>query len=555
MSEEIKKEKIRKVFLDDLPHKEGVGNNRGKQVVNWLICHGCVVKFIYDNINGEIEIVDYNSKTSDLTVKYNDKIFTIKTGHFSNCKITKILGLRTIDFKNEIGTILKGTIRNIIIIDREYRIVDGSNGYTDKQKWYKYHCNKCNNEDWIIEGSLSKGRGCNTCCPTPRKLMVGTNTVWDTDSWILEYMVNPELAKTNGKNSKNKILVKCPICQRIKDNPVRIVDLIKSHSIGCPCGDGFSYPAKYVFSILEQCQLDFITEYSPCWCKFEFRDYIRQGIYDFVFKLKDKNYIVEADGDMGHGNSMSISDISADESIFIDKEKDRLANENGYEVIRINCRKSDSNFIKKNILNNYINTILDLSKIDWLECNKFAISSRTGKCYELWNGGVRDVVEIANIMKISISTIRTYLRYGAKNYLCDYKTVSKIREDKLIEACKYYNELNISVDGISKIMKLGRSCIRKYLRDGDKLGYCKYDDEKDKVDIRENQIKLMGKHIGIFKDGVLLGDFPSVSILEEQSEKLFGVKLLHSGIVQVANGKWEHYKKYTFKYITELQPA
>ena len=546
---------MRKVFLEDLPRKEGMGSNKGKQVINWIICHGYIVKFIYDNIEGVIGILDYNSKNSDLTVQYNNKTFTIKTGHFSNCKITKILGKRTIDFKKQIGELLKSKTRDLTIIDREYRFENRINGYTDKQKWYKYHCNKCNNEDWIIEGSLTKGRGCNTCCPTPRKLMVGTNTIFDTDNWILEYMANPELAKENGKNSKNKIFVKCPICQRIKDKPMRVVDLINSHSIGCPCGDGFSYPSKYLFSLLEQSKIDFITEYSPSWCKFKFKDYMRQGIYDFTFVMNNIKYMVESDGDFGHGNSTNLSKITSEESQFIDDEKDRLAEENGYKMIRINCRKSNSDFIKNNILNSKLSEIFDLSKIDWIECNSFAISSRTVKCYELWNSGIKSIIEIAKIMKISVSTIGSYLRDGAKNNLCNYKTISEISNDNLVKACEYYNKLDMDVDEISNTMKLGRKAIRSYLKRGSILNYCKYDYDKDMTKTKQKQVISMSRPIEMFKDGVRLGDFPSVTKLEEQSTALFGVKLLHSGVVNVANGKWEHYKGFTFKYITEPQSA
>lgn len=53
---------MRKVFLDDLPRKEGIGALKGKQVIDWKGSVGCKVRFIYDDIEDKIEIMDYNKK-------------------------------------------------------------------------------------------------------------------------------------------------------------------------------------------------------------------------------------------------------------------------------------------------------------------------------------------------------------------------------------------------------------------------------------------------------------------------------------------------------------
>src|SRR5574344_202584 len=59
MNEEKKKEKIKKVFTEDLP-VWGKGEGNGKiGTTNWKKCVGCKVRFIYDDIEGWIEIVDY----------------------------------------------------------------------------------------------------------------------------------------------------------------------------------------------------------------------------------------------------------------------------------------------------------------------------------------------------------------------------------------------------------------------------------------------------------------------------------------------------------------
>lgn len=82
---------MRKVFLDDLPKwekGEGAGNIG---TINWKKCVGMKVKFVYNTIEGKLEILDYNKQERMLKLKYNDNIGYINTGGFSACKIGGLL--------------------------------------------------------------------------------------------------------------------------------------------------------------------------------------------------------------------------------------------------------------------------------------------------------------------------------------------------------------------------------------------------------------------------------------------------------------------------------
>lgn len=70
---------MRKVFLDDLPRKEGIGALKGKQVIDWKGSFYYKVRFIYDDIEGEVEIHDYDIKKNYLTIKYRDELYLIKS--------------------------------------------------------------------------------------------------------------------------------------------------------------------------------------------------------------------------------------------------------------------------------------------------------------------------------------------------------------------------------------------------------------------------------------------------------------------------------------------
>ena len=64
---------MREVYLDTLPKRYGLGGNKDKLVVDWKNSIGCKVKFVYEEIEGEVEILDYNSKTSRLLIKFKWK--------------------------------------------------------------------------------------------------------------------------------------------------------------------------------------------------------------------------------------------------------------------------------------------------------------------------------------------------------------------------------------------------------------------------------------------------------------------------------------------------
>ena len=58
---------MRKVFLDELPKIKG-----SKKNISWLNSIGCKVPFIYDDIQGFVEIVGY--KTPHVLIKYKNYI-------------------------------------------------------------------------------------------------------------------------------------------------------------------------------------------------------------------------------------------------------------------------------------------------------------------------------------------------------------------------------------------------------------------------------------------------------------------------------------------------
>ncbi|NMM62224.1 hypothetical protein HBE96_05895 [Clostridium sp. P21] len=367
------------------------------------------------------------------------------------------------------------------------------NSYIEKQKWYKYKCNKCNwHEGWIDESSLLKN-GC-SCC-NGKTVVEGINDIPTTSPNLIKYFLNGiDQAKLYTKSGGDEIYPICPDCGRIKSKKMKIATIYR-YGIGCTCSDSISKPNKIMFSVLEQLQVEFETEKIFDWCKYSLNNKLKTGRYDFYVKLNDKEYIIEMDGQW-HNSDNNMSGQTKEKSNFIDSEKDRLARENGIQVIRIDCNPSKLEYIKNSIKKSILIDIFDLSTIDWLKVEEFTCT---------------------NLVKVA----------------CDYKK----------------NNPNMTTNDIGKIMNLSYTTISKYLKRGNSLSWCNYDVQEEITKTSIKNGKANGKKVEIFKDNKSLGIFESSRELERQSLELFGVKLYQSNISIVCLGKRKQYKGYTFKKI------
>lgn len=485
-----KKEKTRKVFLDDLPKKI----RAGKQTIDWQNSIGYKVPFVYDDIEGEIEILDYNKKTEKLSVKYNDKKNHINSTDFKRCKLAKILMKTTKDFRIEIGKEFKDDKRDLIITDREYRGRKHSSANSIiNDKYYKYTCNKCGwTEGWIVENSLVNLKiGC-SCCAR-QVAVLGINTIWDTDRWMCDLGVSEEDAKKYTKGSNKNIEVICPDCGEKGKKLISYISTKKS--IGCICNDGFSYPEKFMYSILSQLSVDFKMQLSKTtfkWC----------GKYKYDFYIPKYNMIIETHG-MQHYRDNTNFKMSLKEVQENDKIKEKIALENGVKhYIIIDCREPDMDWIKNGIFKSELNGLFDLLKIDWLYANEYAIKNNKAK--EVWS---------------------------------------------------YWNNRNEmeTVTDLIDIFGLSRQSILRYLKNGHKLKLCIYDTREEMKRVGRKIQLSNGRKVEVFKDNVSLGIFNSITEIERQSMNKFGTKMIHQAISSFCSGKYngETYKGFTFKYVEE----
>lgn len=272
---------------------------------------------------------------------------------------------------------------------------------------------------WSTPNSLLRGESCGVCAN--KQIWVGYNDITTLRPDVAELMVNKEDLYNYAVWSPHKTDFKCPNCNNIIPKKIAYVS---RDGLSCPyCSDGISYPNKFIYNALSQIkdQLDFLErEFSPSWCKFKYKNSYKTGTYDIYFGINGTKYIIEMDGGLGHGNKVMDNEISQEDSVYIDKQKDMLAIQHDIKIIRINCfynRDDRYTYILNNVLNSELSSIIDLTKINFDECNKISLSSLLVETCNLWNEGYK-VSEIALKLKIHETTITNYLKQGSKFNIC-----------------------------------------------------------------------------------------------------------------------------------------
>lgn len=494
----MKIKKVSWVNLDEDLIKFNNGTYKGK--FNWKSSVGCVARFLDNDVIRFISIVDYMryNKKDCLTVEFNKKEFEISTTNFVKCRLGNIIGLQTKEFIYSINQEVNG----IIITDRD-RIINKKGNY---DKSYKYICKKCGfnssesyykkgvlkEELWITEYNIKNGQGC-SCC-SGKIVVPSINSLWKTHNYMIEdFGISEYDSKRYTYSSDEKIDVVCPSCKKNKNISIRAI--YTNDSIGCNCGDGFSYPEKFMMSVLNQLGLKYKTQYTPKWEGLKRVGVKQSRAYDFY--LHDYNIIIETHGIQHYKESLRGRSLKEEQQN--DREKEQIAWNNGIvKYIVVDCRYSDMEWIKGNILKSELNNMFNLVNVDWLKCDLFA----------------------TNDLKIEI---------------CKYKKLNP----------------NSSTSVIAKVFNVCIPTVIEYLKWGNLNGYCEYYAKEDRIKAISKNGKLNGKPVEVFKDGVSLGVFESCSELERQSEERFGVKLCTGNISAVCNGKYMNntYKGYSFKYV------
>lgn len=472
--------------------------------INWKYEIGDIIKNEYRDVtilDKEIRVVEYNDKNGHPHIlnkkyyKYQCNICSyigwVREGSFNDEKRDFHVCKKFDNFYYNINDNIKDEKRDLKIINRKYEHFKGNQYH----KYYQYHCNKCGwNDGWAREVNLKKGNGC-ACC-SGKILVKGINDIATTNPEVLKYLVDKNDGYLYTKGDKVKIKCKCPECGNIEYK--NLIDLIRYGFVCHRCGDGISYPEKFIYSMFNQLNVYFDTQLSKRtfkWCD--------KYYYDIYFVHNDELYIVEIHGMQHYENKYNFyGKVNTHlEQQKIDKIKKELAIKNGIKennYIILDCRYSNNEYIINSVFKSKLSNIFNLNNVDFNKCNEYAMSS------------------------------------------------------KMIRVCKYYEQHpNIKIIELADIFKCSRATIRSYLFNGDYSGIIKYNWEEHKNKQVAETGKHNGKNVGIFDlDNKLLGEFISCAELERQSLKLFGIELKAAQIGRSCRGELKgNYKGFIFKYI------
>jgi hypothetical protein len=400
---------------------------------------------------------------------------------------------------------MKYNIGDRIKDDKRDFVITKSRKYNDRLQ-YQYKCNICGydcsnvykggkyiSSMWYYTSQISRGSSCSCCSRTV--IAPEINSIYVLRKDLLPFFKNIEDAKKYTINSNVSVTFKCPDCgaERI----MKLPDFIKKGFICPKCSDKISIGEKTIYCILDFLNVNFIKEASK-------KTLSWAGNYRYDFYLPDYNTIIEVHGKQHYSDNgfASIGGKTLQEEIKNDKKKFQLAMDNDVEnYIIIDARKSELQYIKNSILSSKLNGMFDLSFLDW-------------------------------------------------NYILQ-KTINSLVKEICLT---WKNNPTISMTEISQQFHLDKTTILKYLRIGNDLGWCKFDDLVSRTEHYDRPYKndAMDKSTPILCTTNNIY-FKSICLCSKNSEELFGRYIGTSTIRHLLKHKKVRFKKvnFDFEYITK----
>ena len=353
------------------------------------------------------------------------------------------------------------------------------------KKTYKYKCTVCgyecgecykkgvyHTEHMITESNLKNGAGC-AICSKNGIIAPYINSIHALEPYVEKFLVNKEDALKYAPHSSIKLQCKCPDCGK---EYLRSCAKLTYYGVPCVCGDGFSYPEKFVFDVLRQLKIKFKPQF-----------YLEDSLYRYDFYLSDYNILLKVNGIQHYKQKWERDEVEND------KNKKDFAFSCGYteeNYIALDCRESNLEFIRSSILSSKLDELFDCSSVDFIKCAEFAMNNFVKTASELWNLGA-NIQDISQQMLLDKHTIIAYLKQGNDIGWCSYQVGDGV---KLYHQRKMKNATNSSgTVGVSWDKKTNKWHARIGIN-GKRIELGKFDNLDDAVRIRkEAEIKYFNK--------------------------------------------------------------
>lgn len=581
---------MRECLLDELPkYKDG----RYKNKVQWQNSNGCKIKFVYDSVQGEFIILNYNKKNQTIEIKYNEEIYKLATSQILNCSLGGIvleklnnkeyeefikewkikniknksarklffenleLSKGLIDWKNSVGKKVYFIYKNI---EGYIDIIDYKNG----RLFIKY-------KDYdVFEIGIGQVKDCqlgkmlkfNT---DEFKIEIGQVLKDDKRDMTIIDREHRDANRTDGKSEKRKwykyICNKCGWTQGWAEE-----NHLLGRTGGCSC--------CHNFSVVEGIN-DIPTTNS--WMIPYF-----QGGYNEAkrYSFRSEKMIIPICPDCGkiRHKSIRISDIYKNkgfkcicsDGISIPNKILLLLLEQLKTKKEINFYETEKKFEWSNdrIYDGYINDniIIEMHGSQHYR-NVYRHKKARNLKEEQENDKLKKELAMNNNIEeyIEINCNNSEFKYIKENILnsklnelfnlsiIDWNYIDENIHKNLVKvACELkQNNLNLTTFDIGEKLGVTHTTIGRYLKIGTRLGWCKYDSQEERNKANIKRIKTNSIPIICINNEKV---YKSASFCSSISKQEFGINLIDVGIRYCCYGKYKHTKGYQFKYIKDLTP-
>lgn len=281
--------------------------------------------------------------------------------------------------------------------------------YDNYNKPLKAYCPDCKQVFSTYMITIKNNHGCCPCCKGG-VVIKGFNTFGDLYPDLIKYFKNKEDAFSHSYGSGEKIEMKCPDCGM---EFTMALNHLSKRGFSCPiCSDKVSLPNRILRAFLKSVSKQ-IEKYG---FEKDF-DWSQGKIYDGFFIKNGKKYLVEMQGEQHYKDAWN----SKEETQENDRLKAQLAEENGFELIVIDCENSNFNYIKKSIMNSKLRELFSIRKRNWDAIFKQATSSLIVKAAELYNNGITSPTQIGKELGVHRKTVQNYLEKASQLKMINYE--------------------------------------------------------------------------------------------------------------------------------------
>lgn len=383
--------------------------------------------------------------------------------------------MKKMEYCFNIGDSFNIGISSFLVLDRKIENIENKKNKCGKSKIKTYfcECKECHKKTWRREKQIksdmkNKKFGCHKCSGA-KKFLNKNNSIAIVRPELVKYFKNKEDAYNITEHSGQKKIFICPYCNKY-EKELEVKQVSRDGYVSCPyCGDGISYPNKFGINFLSQLDIENLeNEFSDDWTLGK--------RYDFSFFYKQKHYLVEMDGEIHYRNSYrrNVDIIEKNDHL-----KDDIAKKNNCILIRIDCLRSDFNYIKNSILNSEFAELFNLESINWELIRENCISNLFRKVCDYYNDNPNSTLkDLSQKFKLHEATIRKYLKRGNDLNFVNYQDKLTKFKDNYKKVINLRNNTNLTIKEISEKVGINDFLVRSYIKDAGKKGYL-LDDRTD----------------------------------------------------------------------------